>query len=456
MSRAAQFCLTAPAQIMSGLIDTYCSQPAPLLKHLELVAYLSVAPQHLTLRDTLFSEYAPNLHHLVLSFCNFSWSSPLFTNLRHIEILDVARGCRPTMTTWLEALGNMHHLHTIVLHEATPILPATATTIPNPKRVLTLPSLCRLDLGTMALDCANILNHLCIPSVDHLKIDCKSKDADSADVVALLPLLSGKKKGHGVQARKRLRSLTVTLTNALTFMGWEDEDADHPMTDPVQFILDLYTAPLSVSITRQATVPVMTEEAMLSKMLATLPVANVHSATFQDVYILRPSWWTANEHRLPNLRKLCVAGDTAYALLTAFHANTHGSDPDPEASISPVASELLLPQLDMLSIQNEFLQDDALVDTFCDTLMYRCEVGGPLGVLKVANCDVYCGNISQLSEIVPQVDWDGLTYGNDHSSDDDDGDDDDDDDDDLSDSEDSMENGSNSEDEDDSENNELY
>ncbi|THH21544.1 hypothetical protein EW146_g54 [Bondarzewia mesenterica] len=388
MSRAAQFCLTAPAQIMSDLIDKYCSQPAPLLKHLELVAYLSVAPQHLTLRYTLFSEYALNLHHLVLSFCNFSWSSPLFTNLRHIEILDVARGCRPTMTTWLEALRNMHHLHTIVLHEATPILPTMATTFPNPKRVLTLPSLCRLDLGTTALDCANILNHLCIPFVDHLKIDCKSKDADSADVVALLPLLS-------------------------------DEDADHPMTDPVQFILNLYTAPLSVSIMRQVTTPVMTEEAMLSKMLATLPVANVHSTTFQDVYILRPLWWTANKHQLPNLWKLCVTGDTAYALLTAFHANTHGSDPDSEASISPVASELLLPQFDTLSIQNEFLQDDALVDAFCDTLIYR--------------------NISQLSEIVPQVDWDSLTYENDHSSDDDD-----DDDDDLSDSKDSMENGSNS------------
>lgn len=72
----------------------------------------------------------------------------------------------------IDVLANMPNLETLKLDDCLPSLPADATASPSPDRIISLPHLSRISLGSLILECADILGHLSFPPSASIQLNC--------------------------------------------------------------------------------------------------------------------------------------------------------------------------------------------------------------------------------------------------------------------------------------------
>ncbi|EIM92819.1 uncharacterized protein STEHIDRAFT_165030 [Stereum hirsutum FP-91666 SS1] len=153
----------------------HAQQRAPELYQLNLIGTQHSVPP--TIPKTMLAGDAPNLRELRLLFLTIP---PTLTLLRGLEILEIhggsmMGGTRPLtkwpLEEWLEALGNMPRLHTVVLAEV--IDTQRKSHDPGPSTVIDLPSLVSMSLEIDSLvTCARLLCRIDLPPRALVRFTC--------------------------------------------------------------------------------------------------------------------------------------------------------------------------------------------------------------------------------------------------------------------------------------------
>jgi len=387
ISRISQLDITANQYTLNGIFSAFVS-PAPILESLSvIVEYVTPGGMSISastsLPRSLFDYAVPRLSSLKLDQCKISWKSPLLKTLRTLELNNVYR--RPSLEVWLDAMDQMTQLESLIAHSATPEAPPLGTTVSEPTRVITHPSLTQLHLVAPARDCAFALSHLELPSLKVVGIHANSEDSEGEDVLAVIPLFS--RNAYGSQDVEPLQSVIITGEPFLTeVIAWTARDADIVVQDPLDLIGAAYSARAIFTATgRTWTVGTNTE--ILDKVLAALPLNCLKTLTAENSFVLPEKIWLSHAPRWPSLERLRLI-DTAVSFVKALL-----KDKPPEGPLLPA-----LTKLDFLGIE---FQDD--VSSLQSMLSVRVAQGVPLKAIALCACTVTDGAVQLLGEIVPDV-----------------------------------------------------
>jgi len=334
---------------------------------------------------SLFNGTAPRLLSLKLNQCKISWTSPLLKSLRTLELKTIYR--RPSLKVWLDAMVEMMQLESLVADSATPKAPPLGTTVSEPTRVITHPSLTRLHLAASARDCAFALSHLELPSLKKVRIDAESEDLEGDDVLAVIPFFS--RNAHGPQDVEPLQSMMITGEPFLTeVIAWTARDADIVVQDPLDLIGAAYSARAIFTVT-SSTWMIGAGTGILDEILAALPLNCLKTLTTQNSFILHEDIWLSHAPHWPLLDRLRLV-DTGVILF--FKALLR--DKPPEGPLLPA-----LTKLDLLGMK---FKDDAF-SLLQSMLSVRVAQGVPLKALDLCACTMTDDAVRLLGEIVPDV-----------------------------------------------------
>ncbi|KAA1468132.1 hypothetical protein DENSPDRAFT_373195 [Dentipellis sp. KUC8613] len=415
-SRANLLSISAPHQTLSNIVQQL-SSPAPLLEkfgfHNEQglpwgIDYVPSLP--IKLPESLLAGHAPNLRHLELSGCDIRWSSPLLKGLRHLEILDLSANRRPTMTEWLDALENMPYIEELMLHESTPITPLRRSAPPPPSRTVTLTNLVQLDLSSKASSVASVLNHIHLPKVLALRVDCKSEVPDGEDVLPLVPLIA--RHSHGDQDPGPLRSLIMTSgSHAMKVIAFSEPDQDHKVDNPMEIIAAVFTSRMTFTVNS----PIWGQDVSCKVLFAAidgLPLTEVQTITAQDVDGPSARIWPRCLS-WKSVEKLNIVGRDPLEFAAYLHNNAcmmSGQLTDAPATTEDLPAGLFFPRLEHMTFQRAKLFAPAIINTFCDAFMQRCELGAALQHLDITHSTINPTAVTRLRDIVPALHWDLIEH----------------------------------------------
>lgn len=141
------------------------SQPSPYLHTFSIIIQGSQqTDKDFTLPKDIFAHQAPQLRVLDIRGCGCHFSSPVFRNLTTLIVRKPSSSYIPTAISWLEILGNMKDLHTLVLTSAfaPPQQGENDSDIESHRDVpmVTLPHLKSLSLLGNSESCSILLTHL--------------------------------------------------------------------------------------------------------------------------------------------------------------------------------------------------------------------------------------------------------------------------------------------------------
>jgi hypothetical protein len=365
--------------------------PAPDLERLMLIVnnnnqHLGI-PARAVIPSNLFDGTAPRLSHLQLNHCDISWTSPLLKNLRLLDLHTLSPGARPSLGDWLDAMSQMLKLKTLVVHFATPIAPSVQTTISDPARIITHPSLAQLYFVASASDCAFALSHLVLPALTSVHIDAISEHPEAHDVRELIPYIS--RNAHGPQDVKPLQSMIISGGDSLTeIIAWTEPDADIEVRNAVTLMAATLAARAIFTISSHVW-RLGTDLDILDATLAALPLGSLRSLTVQNSSHFPEGIWLRHApcwKSLAHVRLVDVAATKSFTEVLHKDAGRDGP---------------LLPSLTKLSLVNTlFHGDDYLL---LDMVNDRVELGVPLRSLDLRACPMTPGVVQLLRDMVPEI-----------------------------------------------------
>ena len=389
ISRISQLDITANQYTLNGIFSAFVS-PAPILESLSvIVEYVTPGGMSISastsLPRSLFDYAVPRLSSLKLDQCKISWKSPLLKTLRTLELNNVYR--RPSLEVWLDAMDQMTQLESLIAHSATPEAPPLGTTVSEPTRVITHPSLTQLHLVAPARDCAFALSHLELPSLKVVGIHANSEDSEGEDVLAVIPLFS--RNAYGSQDVEPLQSVIITGEPFLTeVIAWTARDAGTVVQDPLDLIGAAYSARAIFTVT-SSTWMIGAGTGILDEILAALPLNCLKTLTTQNSFILHEDIWLSHAPHWPLLDRLRLV-DTGVILFFKVLLR----DKPPEGPLLPA-----LTKLDLLGMK---FKDDAF-SLLQSMLSVRVAQGVPLKALDLCACTMTDDAVRLLGEIVPDV-----------------------------------------------------
>lgn len=389
MSHTCHVDISAKSSHLQTTVDQLVS-PVPVLEWLSLTAEDKTHRRHGVLTRTivppnLFGGSAPRLSHLRLKHCDINWTSPLFKNLRLLELHSLSAGARPSLAEWLDAMDQMMKLEVLIVYYATPMVPLVGATLSEPTHIITLQSLTQLHLSATASDCAFALAHLILPKLKSVRVDIFAELFGGHDVKALIPYIS--RNAHGPQDVKPLQSMVISGDAFLTeVILWTESDADIEVRNPVSLISATLSARAIFTISGDNWC-FGTQPGILDAILATLPLTSLCSLTAQNSDFPE-ALWLGHAPRWPLLERLRLVGEPATK--SFIKVLTRDTTPD-----GP-----LLPSLTKLSLINPLIDDDELL---LDMLIGRVEQGVPLEALDLGSCPVTTDVVQLFNEIVVDV-----------------------------------------------------
>jgi hypothetical protein len=142
----------------------------------------------------------------------------------------------------LDALEEIPQLETLTLHEASPISPSFPSDV---ERIVSLPSLTRLDILGPPEDCAVALAHLDLPALTTLFLTAISFRLSRDDVQNILPYIT--QHSHGPQDAQPLQSVLIhTGESHADILAWSVPDFDAEVHEPP--VLLAATVPTRVAL----------------------------------------------------------------------------------------------------------------------------------------------------------------------------------------------------------------
>jgi hypothetical protein len=364
---------------LGGLIS-----PAPTLEHLSLSTERCPSRRqlHASVPDALFDAKSPRLSSLELLNCNISWKSPLLKGLKSL-IIKLTVSARPSLTDWLDALGEMPQLKRLILHSASPSAPRFPFHV---ERTITLPSLAHFDISASEQDCGFALAHLVLPALTSLCVTARSGHPTLVDVQKMLPYVV--QHARGPQDSDPLQSVSISVERThVVILAYHtpninNDDSEWDAKLPARVVL---------SVTTRRCHSVLDDHIrILNAALVALPLDNLVMLTSPYNTPLDEHFWRRHVSRWPLLRHVRLAPLPA----RGFREMLLQDDSGPECPPFPSLTRLALTD-SVLSARRTLL--------LCDTFMKRVEQGVPLEVLDVRTCTATDFAIRLLSEIVVDV-----------------------------------------------------
>ncbi|KAH9023091.1 hypothetical protein EDB85DRAFT_2093907, partial [Lactarius pseudohatsudake] len=369
-------------RILKGLV-----LPAPILESLSLSdekdnTGISAIEEQVVVPDTLFDGSTPRLSWLDLRNCDISWNSPLLWGLKHLYISNPSKF--PSLSFWLDALGQMPQLKTLVLYWASSLAPRGASLPLDVDRTVTLPFLTLFEISSPARDCGLALAHLILPALTSLCLNAKSYRQDGSDVQEILPYVA--RHAHGPQDTQPLQSMWFSRSEMhAKVLAWTlpDIDVDFPQSAVFE---STPSARVAFSVVGSGWSPGF-ETVVFDLVTRALPLDGIVTLTAQNCRItLYTNFWLLNAPRWPLLQRVRLTPIEDHGFMEML-LDDHGGHESP-----------LLPLLTTL-----ILVDTALVKRrdlhLCDALMKRVEEGVPLETLDLRKCFATSHTIELLSEI---------------------------------------------------------
>jgi hypothetical protein len=335
----------------------------------------------------LFNCAAPSLTSLELKKCNISWKSPLLRKLRTLKIRGVSDEARPELEDWLDALGEMPQLKTLVLSYATPLVPLTTAFMPEPSRTVTLPSLTKFHISAFAKDCVLALAHLVLPALTCLHVNAESHERDGEDVRLLIPYVS--RNVYVLQDTELLRSILVDgKSERAEVVAWTMFDADLKFFDPNAMVRASDPAPLIFTATSRNW-RLGVDTAILESLLTHLPANFVSTLTARNNSGLGKEFWARQAPKWSLLERASLTSGA----ITGF-TDMLAEDAPPDGPRLPSLTKLILVDVE---VTVDWTRD------MRDMLIERVGQGVPLEVLDLSMSFAVDREINSLKEIVVDV-----------------------------------------------------
>ena len=369
-----------PAQLCStleGLVS-----PAPTLAYLSLSSHSTRQDDGSILErafvpDTLFHGSAPRLSCLELrGRCGISWNSPLLKGLKYLEVLDPSAGARPELTVWLDALGEMSQLKTLILHKAAPIPPLSPLDV---ERIVSLPSLTHLDILGPPGDCTHALAHLDLPVLTCLCLTVHSCYLSGEDVQTLLPYLA--RHSHGPQDAQCMQSALIrTGEQHADILAWSVPDFDVEVHNPPTLLAAAVPTRVALSFRGDGW---FFDERMqtLDAVMTGLPLDGLVTLAAHDMYPSYregdiPTWhfWRHLSPKWALLQRVRLGPVAA----RGFMAMVRHDKGERGRALLPSLTELVMVGFSSYPISSLPL---------CNAFMKRVEQGVPLEMLDLRMCD---------------------------------------------------------------------
>ena len=383
ISRTCHLLISAKSWNLRKILDNLVS-PAPTLETLSLSSERQFL--HPDVPETLFGGATPRLSYLELRNCNISWTSPLLKSLRYLQVRWPSLNGMPNLSVWLEALGEMSQLETLILHAASPI----ATSFPfDVERTATLPSLTHLDITDSPRDCGFALAHLDLPALTCLCVQTLSCPSDGENVQEVLPYVA-----QHIHTQP-LQSMLIRGKKArMAILAWLVPDIDAEVHVPPTLPNTTPPPHVALSIASKDWDRFGNHLEFLRTVMAALPLDNLITLIAQD---FRPppfeKFWHHNSLKWPLLRRVRLTPVVATKFMDWLLADEGGCE-------NP-----LLPSLKEFVLVDAQLNEHRAVG-LCDALMKRVEQGVPLELLDLRTCSpdpANPGALQLLSEIVVDV-----------------------------------------------------
>jgi hypothetical protein len=349
--------------------------PAPALESLSLssrdklgknVGIFSRIP------PALFDHKVPRLIRLELDHCNISWSSSLLKGLRHLKLLYLTEGDRPSLQSWLDAMNELSQLESLIIHSATPIAPQSITTDFEPVRVVTLPSLTQLHISALANDCALALAHLVLPALTWLRVEVRSSHRGGGDVRTVLPHFA--RNAYGPQDKTPLQSMVISgYATRTDILLWTVPDADVEYRDNDSFTRATFSARAAFTASNPLW-DFMTEATVYDAAMAALPTSSLTTLTVLDFTVVTRRLWLRYTPRWPLLQRVRLGCTVIRPFIDALTEDAPSQGP-------------LLPSLvKLVTTGSPLTMDTAL--RLRDMLLARVERGVPIQTLDLCECAV--------------------------------------------------------------------
>ncbi|KAH9174524.1 hypothetical protein EDB89DRAFT_548562 [Lactarius sanguifluus] len=374
-------------RILKGLV-----LPAPILESLSLSdekdnTGTRAIGERVVVPDTLFDGSTPRLSCLELLNCDTSWNSPLLWGLKHLYISKPSK--IPSLSVWLDALGQMPQLKTLALHWASPVVPPGASLPPDVDRTLTLPSLTLFEISSSARDCGLALAHLILPALTSLCLNATSYRPDCSDVQEILPYVA--RHAHGPQDTQPLQSMWFSRSEMRAkVLAWTLPDMDVDFPDLFAVFESMPFARVTLSVVGEGWFSGF-ETVVFDLVTKALPLDGLVTLTAQNREMtLYRHFWPLNAPKWPLLQRVRLTPIEERGFMDML-LDDHGGR---ESPLLPLLTTLILVDTALLKRRTLHL---------CDALMKRVEQGVPLETLDLRKCRVTSRAIELLSEIVVDV-----------------------------------------------------
>ena len=357
---------------------------APVLQTLSL-EHTSTYNQFTLIRDVipvnLFNGIAPSLTSLELNTCNISLKSPLLKGLQNFEARYLQT--RPKLEDWLDFLGEMPKLESLVLQHATPSVISPLQVISEPSRTVAIPFLTKFHIIASPKDCALALAHLVMPALTSLLVNVESYGMNGGEIRRLIPYVA--RNVYGPQDTKPLRSILICgEEKQVKVVAWTMPDTD--LNSNILFDTSI-TARLVFTATVSWNTRVHNE--IIDALLMLLPVDSVATLTVEENTRVSKEFWLNQALRWPSLEQVCLSSTAVKAFRDML-----AEDAPPDGPRLPSLRKLILVNVTLTACRTYSLQD---------MLIKRMEQGVPLDVLDLGHCFAPERAIQLLGEIVVDV-----------------------------------------------------
>ncbi|KAF5387398.1 hypothetical protein D9757_005781 [Collybiopsis confluens] len=448
LDRINEIHLTASRDNMEKLLSSI-NLPAPFLRSLHLdigrsdYYYHSRAEPYM-LPENFLAGDTQKLRHIELIRCYLRWDSPLLSNLSHLQVHNPGAPA-PALDQFLVALSAMPRLETLDLEHA---LPLSADTASTEKPRVNLARLRKLRIVSSLTECAIFLDRVSFPSsaTAHIVVRCADppeNGSESLDLVTTvcqrLPVVQESSNSR-TPVIKSLRVQSLGPGFGVIVEAWSNPqmlknkssavipNSDMPITLN-SFVNPLSGAWLKLEISWQTTMTRQLHNEVVAAVCTPLPLSQLKTLHVWTAYhdCFNSLTFARTFGVLPKVNQLTVQGDSAHELVEALNPSRTMFTTDPSSSSAagsnrPNHSFPALRTLKLLETDFDRSHDDenTLLEPLIDCLILRYESRSEIQKLVLERCShLNSVDVTELEDIVVDLEWDEVETGYSDSEDDD-------------------------------------
>ncbi|KIY53370.1 hypothetical protein FISHEDRAFT_33448, partial [Fistulina hepatica ATCC 64428] len=382
---------------------------APVLESLTIhnSRYPYVVDSGFNIPDSFLRGDAPRLRRLEIVQCQLRWDSPFLTGLTHLKIVDLMEHRRPTIDQLVNVLDKMPCLELLHLVDALPTLSKSVMQPPHVSVKAVLPKLRMLFLTATVVECAQVLDAIEYPEWATVRLAVNTVPASEVDFSSIFPTLGRVQGGNASANPVRHMHVKRLGFSALRVSCWTDKQEPPPtvlVSNPACFELSLICSPAG-DTDAAARIPI-------GRICAAFPVQHLRTLVFDYMERVSVRTWLDSFATLPKLRKVSVLGDFATTLsfiraMSTILADAH--QPTVKSRVPRIAFSRLR---DVHLEDVNFKPEDELCafEALRECLIVRQECQAGIRNLGLVECNCLTNEqFAVFQELVPDLQWDGVT-----------------------------------------------